>query len=248
MKRVVAALLLMAICCGCSREEDPYRVDTVVRIPVNPTDARADSGTPATSGTVAPTEDPAWNDGIWNGGWFATEPAATEKQQDKQNGKQDTHASREDAMPEWTMPAAPPETEPEPTRYTIAGYVPGAAEYGLLDAINAYRRDAGVPALAMDETLCAIASLRGYEQSLYWSHTRPDGRDYATVLTDYGYPGEAVAELSALLGEGYAPETAVQMWMESKTHSRMMLTEASAAGIGLFRAVDAVCICVIIVR
>ena len=59
MKReILLALLIMLSLTGCAKNEDPYRVDTVVYIPADPTDAPTEAAipqeTPATEQTPAP--------------------------------------------------------------------------------------------------------------------------------------------------------------------------------------------------
>jgi uncharacterized protein YkwD len=161
----------------------------------------------------------------------STEPAATEP----------APTESTETEPTVTEPAAtePTVTEPpttEPPVYDIYGYVTGAMEYAMLDRINTYRSEAGVAELAMDEWLCAIASCRSYEVSLVWSHTRPDGRYFATVLDDYGY-GSGAAEELLVYALGFADGTAmVDRWIQSDTHRQLLLGEWSTVGIGVYDA------------
>lgn len=119
----------------------------------------------------------------------------------------------------------PPVTEPsiteppvtEPPLYDISDYRMGDLEYSMLDRINEHRMDAELEPLWVDTWLSAIASCRSYEASQVWSHTRPDGRHFATVLDDYGYSAGAVQELMIYdTGSGDATAMA-DRWMESKT-------------------------------
>lgn len=133
----------------------------------------------------------------------------------------------------------PPATEPpetEPPLYDISGYSVGALEYGILDRINEYRAEAELEELELDEWLCAIGSCRSYESSLVWSHTRPDGRGYATVLSDYGYSAGGVKELLVYVygsGDGAAM---VDKWMSSDSHRELLLGSFSTLGVGVYRA------------
>ena len=145
--------------------------------------------------------------------------------------------------PKETKPPAtqPPETEPpvtepsgtEPDPYDISGYTVGNLEYRILDRINEHRVEAGLEELYLDSYLCAIASCRGYEANLVWSHTRPDGRHFATVLDDYGYGAGSVRELLA-----YATGDAdgmVDKWMSSESHRDILLGEFTTLGVGIYR-------------
>ena len=132
----------------------------------------------------------------------------------------------------------PPETEPEPTDpplYDISGYSVGSLETSMKDAINAYRTEAGLGEMSMSSRLCAIASCRGYEISQVWSHTRPDGRSYNTVLSDYGYGGSARELLVHVSGSGDG-QTIVDQWMCVDSYKELLLGSYSTVGIGIYRA------------
>ena len=300
MKReILLALLIMLSLTGCAKNEDPYRVDTVVYIPADPTDAPTEAAipqeTPATEQTEpAPTEQEAPTE---------TEPEATEavkettstkkssgaKKTTTSNKKTNTSSKKETAAkateppaakPAETQPTAteppvtkpapteppateppameppvteppvteppatpppatePPETEPEPTDpplYDISGYSVGSLETSMKDAINAYRTEAGLGEMSMSSRLCAIASCRGYEISQVWSHTRPDGRSYNTVLSDYGYGGSARELLVHVSGSGDG-QTIVDQWMCVDSYKELLLGSYSTVGIGIYRA------------
>ena len=139
-------------------------------------------------------------------------------------------------IPETEPPATePPMTEPpatEPPLYDISDYAVSDLEYAMLERINEYRLEADLEELWMDEYLCAIASCRAYESSLVWSHTRPDGRGYWTVLDDYGYGGGASGELLGYsTGDGAA---VVDKWMSSDSHSALLMSSSSTIGIGIY--------------
>lgn len=140
-------------------------------------------------------------------------------------------------QPEATAPAETelPATEPpatEPPLYDISGYAVGNMEYAVLARINEYRKEEGLEQLWLDEYLCAIASCRSYESSQIWSHTRPDGRNYGSVLSDYGYGGSALGELLGYTsGDGAA---LVDKWMSSDAHRALLMSGSSAVGIGIY--------------
>lgn len=171
----------------------------------------------------------------------ATEPAATEPSVTEPPVTEPPETEPPTTEPPATEPPAtePPETESpatEPPMYDIFGYTLGALEYAMLEQINAHREDAGLSALALDERLCAIASCRSYEVSLVWSHTRPDGRHFATVLDDYGY-GTGSAEELLVYVSGFADGTAMaDRWMQSDSHRQLLLGSWSNAGIGVYDA------------
>ena len=87
---------------------------------------------------------------------------------------------------------------------------------------NSERVRAGLPELGRIQPLNQIAQVRAREIIGYFSHTRPDGRDFITVYTDndidYLYAGENLAS-----GQR-TPAEAVQAWMESPGHRENILS------------------------
>lgn len=173
-----------------------------------------------------------------------TQPAATEPHQTEPAPTEPVSTEPAATEPPATEPPAatepttePPATEPEPTDpplYDISGYSVGSLEYAMRDAINAYRTEAGLGELKLSSRLCAIASCRGYEISQVWSHTRPDGRSYKTVLSDYGYVGSAQELLVYVSGSGDG-QAIVDKWMGSDSHKDLLLGSFSTVGIGVYR-------------
>ena len=93
----------------------------------------------------------------------------------------------------------------------------------VLALMNAYRADAGLPALREDATLDAVANdrMRDMEDGGWWSHESPEGRSpfswLSTRAYDYEYAGENLAagfETARLL---------VSSWMESPGHRENIL-------------------------
>lgn len=270
MKREIILFIMVALClAGCGREENPYRVDTVIQIPVDPTEAPTEpeatkiqtepETVPEETGT--PTEKPSSpqkssggsskkNSGTSSG----SNKAGTEKS-NKKNTSTDTATTTKpveavsvQTEPKETAPAAtqPPQTEPPtepptipPTEppYDPSGYRVGSLEYAVLEQINGYREEAGLPPLSMDEGLCTVASVRAYEISVVWSHTRPDGRSYASVLSDYGYSSAGAAEnLIYTSGNGDAAKMVAKWMSADKNCSTLMSESYTTAGIGIYRS------------
>lgn len=231
MKRTITAVLMTAmLLTGCSREtqvwlpeEVTVRQDgEVVRIPMGEeTEPTAAQQPTPPEETEAPETRPPEQVTV------TQKPSTAKKKPTGSSGNKETVAATEKPVP-----TEPPATEP--LAYDISGYRPGNLEYEMLDRINAYRTEAGLESLTMDTGLCAIASYRSFEASQVWSHTRPDGRDYATVLDDYGFAAGKVAELlvyDAGTGDGAAM---AERWMESK-QQQQLLDEYTTAGIGIYR-------------
>lgn len=53
------------------------------------------------------------------------------------------------------------------------------------DTVNSYRRANGLNELKLDENLTKAANLRAYELSVNYSNTRPSGKKYSSVLSQY---------------------------------------------------------------
>ena len=99
--------------------------------------------------------------------------------------------------------------------------------------VNQYRANAGVPALALDSGLKSAAKTRAKECAIKFSHTRPDGTDYARVFPDkYLHGGWLVNENIA---KGYeVPVSACRGWYNSSGHRTTMLsTNYDRAGLAV---------------
>lgn len=283
-KRILMILLAALLCTGCGFREDPYKVDTVVRIPVNPTEAprqteateaaeTAQTGLPTEAETEAPTEaakkpSSGGNKDSGNKGSSnkkeETKPRETEPKETKpietvpqqtlppQTSPAETEAPA--TGPEPTLPPQTevpetqlPQTEPEDGRYDISGYTAGALEYAMRDRINAERTANELTELSFSSRLSAIASCRAYEISEVWSHTRPDGRHFSTVLSDYDYGAGAVQELLVYVtGSGDAEEI-VSKWLSSDSHRENLLGGYSTMGIGVYRGGGYTYVCCMLV-
>lgn len=198
---------------------------TISKKPTTTAKKNTTTGTATNKDTISATEKPAVTEPS------VTEPPATEPPMTE---------------PPVTEPPAteppvtePPATEPpatEPPLYNIDDYQLGNLEYEMFDRINEYRMDADLDLLWMDTWLSAIASCRSYEANQVWSHTRPDGRHFSTVLDDYGYGAYTVQELLVYdtgSGDGIAM---VDRWMQSNTQRELLLGDFTTAGIGVYRA------------
>ncbi len=331
--------MVVLLCSGCSFQESAYRVDTVVWIPVNPTEAptelaetagakenteatKATEPTQGTEATEAPkkttnknnstgkkpstnknnstgkTEKPKETEpprtepvetrppatGLPETAPVVTEPPVTEPEATKvpdtqppetapavtkplntqppetvplETESSDTRPSETvpavteppAAQPEETKPEAtePPQTEPETPLYDISGYSVGSLGYGICDEINALRVGEGLTEISLNARLSAIASCRGYELSQVWSHTRPDGRGYYTVLGDYGYGAGAVTELLVYVSGSGDAASVVAKWAGSDSHLASMLSESySTIGVGTYQADGLTYICVLL--
>ena len=111
----------------------------------------------------------------------------------------------------------------------------GTFALDVLRLTNEERRKAGLPALKADFALSDAAAIRAEEAVRQFSHTRPDGTPYHTVLTGIKYrqAGENLQAGAA------TPEEAIHQWMNSPTHRENILyPEYNALGIGYIYVPD----------
>lgn len=242
MKRYVVLLLIPALMfsgCASAQLDDPFKVDTVIQIPVDPTEE------PTEEQTLPPTE--ASTESLEE---LETEPTQPAETKPKSSGSSKNNGSGSGKSPEKTKPKAtePPETEPQFTLTTPPTEPPselpfdpsvyhiGSLENAILNELNFYRGEEGVVELPIITTLCGIAYLRAQEGSISWSHTRPDGRDYTSVLSDYDYGYGESAELMVYASGNGDAAAIVAKWMSSDSHSAKILCDRyTEVGIGAYR-------------
>jgi len=106
----------------------------------------------------------------------------------------------------------------------------------VLRLTNIERAHAGVGALEKMQVLAQAADVRANEIIVSFDHTRPDGRECATVLKELNVPYTTAGEN---LAKGYStPEIAVKAWMNSKTGHREALLDSDYKHIGVGVAMD----------
>lgn len=93
----------------------------------------------------------------------------------------------------------------------------------ILYFVNIEREKAGVAPLELDDILCSAAKTRALEITDTFSHIRPDGSTYVTLLEDTDFEDKYTGENIAA---GYnTAEATVAQWMASKGHRKNMLDE-----------------------
>ena len=102
--------------------------------------------------------------------------------------------------------------------------------YSVLNDINAYRRQAGLPDLVWRHELDSIVKTRAKEFSITLDHVRPDGTDYVTIFTKEQaikwLPGEILTN---------APNPA-KAWYNSAGHRKIMLNPKNIGiAIGVYK-------------
>lgn len=88
----------------------------------------------------------------------------------------------------------------------------------VLDLVNIERRKAGVKPLVLSDELMRAAAVRSQEIIKVFSHTRPDGTSFTSIVSRHGRRiGENIA------GGYQTPEDVVDGWMHSEGHRENIL-------------------------
>ncbi len=135
--------------------------------------------------------------------------------------------------PDVNIPSEKPEVTPP------SDHIPGEDEtvksYAeqVVDLVNAERAKVNLPALTMSEDLNNAAQVRAVETTKSFSHTRPNGSSFSTVLAEnnisYRGAGENIA-----WGQK-TPEAVVNAWMNSDGHRANILNKKfTTIGVGYY--------------
>lgn len=99
--------------------------------------------------------------------------------------------------------------------------------------VNIERAKAGLPALIMSEDLNRAAQIRAKETVQSFSHTRPNGSSFSSVLKENGISYRGAGENIAW-GQR-TPEAVVNAWMNSAGHKANILNKSyTTIGVGYY--------------
>lgn len=102
----------------------------------------------------------------------------------------------------------------------------------VFELVNAEREQAGLAPLERDGLLDEAAAIRAAEIVDSYTHTRPDGEYYSTVIDELGIKRGASGEI--IYTSPTTPESAVKGWMSSDGHRDHILKEKyTTTGIGI---------------
>jgi len=137
-----------------------------------------------------------------------------------------------------SKPTQAPTSKPTPTvkPFTSTGTT-GISNYAdqVLQLVNQERAKAGLSSLTTNTTLSAAANKRAKETAQSFSHTRPDGTSFSTVLQEYSISYRAAGENIAY-GQR-TPQEIVTGWMNSPGHRANILnTNFNKLGIGVYQS------------
>jgi uncharacterized protein YkwD len=130
-----------------------------------------------------------------------------------------------------TTTTTPPETSAEPTTTTAPADVPQVQQ--VLAMVNEARDLAGCKPVALDDRVVKAAQGHSTDMATrdYFSHTTPEGVDFAERMRAAGYPspgGENIA-----MGQRSADQV-MRAWMNSDGHRRNILNCGfTTIGVGL---------------
>lgn len=104
----------------------------------------------------------------------------------------------------------------------------------VVELVNAERAKAGLHALTLDTEIASAALVRAKETEISFSHTRPDGRRFSTVLSDNGISFRGAGENIAW-GQR-TPEEVMNSWMNSEGHRANILNpNYTKIGVGFYQ-------------
>lgn len=95
----------------------------------------------------------------------------------------------------------------------------------ILNQTNAYRKEANLKELELDESLSKVATLRAMElaYSGSFSHTRPNGSEWTTIWEEYNGKERTVAMAENIAGDFESDTEVCERWHLSKSHNTIML-------------------------
>ena len=161
----------------------------------------------------------------------ATEQVTTERPTTEQPSAQVTTEQPTTENENTTEAIAPSETNKEEIAVGAMSEDQASAAGQVLDLVNQNRSSSGLHSLRLDADLCAAAQIRANEIVSSFSHTRPDGRKFSTVLTDNGIRFTAAGENIAW-GQT-SPSQVMNAWMNSDGHrANIMNSTYTKLGVG----------------
>lgn len=252
MGRLIWLLPVLLLLTGCGGNGDPYRVDTVIRPPADMTPAEKITAPAAeipaeTAVPTLPDVDtmPIFAPPLPTIGW-ETEQAPPARQ--PENSVPESGGTEPTVAPETaaTLPPAPDIpalTEPP----AVQNDVRTDMESRVRSWVDGFRSDAGCDPLEWDDALAAAAACRARELALLWSHNRPDGTGWDTVLRAYGCDVTISAELLCYGPEGSEAAALASAWAGSPDHRKKLLDGGfTREGVGVFSENGTIYLCVLL--
>jgi uncharacterized protein YkwD len=137
----------------------------------------------------------------------------------------------ETETPETNIPeTSVPETEDE-------GSTESSFAEQVVKLVNQERAKNGLNPVTLDKTIEAAGLVRAKEIAVSFSHTRPNGSSFSTVLKEQGISYRGAGENIAM---GYkTPEAVMEAWMNSDGHRANILNKNfTEIGVGHYQSED----------
>ena len=249
MKKIVPILLILLLLAGCKIETD-IRPDTIVNIPLDPTEEVTEAATkevteaptevpteaPTEKATVKPTEKPK----------SSSKGTSSKKPSSGSSSKKEPSTKATEAAKPTEPPTDPPTEAPTKAPEKPSGsYSPTKLDKAIIAAINEARAEAGLPELATSKKLTNAAAQRAFELSTHWSHTRPDGSDFSTVLREFGVSGSDPAECLYFDAGSFSADDVIELWMT--TNKTIFSEQLDTVGVASFREDGVTYICALFI-
>lgn len=133
-----------------------------------------------------------------------------------------TKAISENTEP-TTEPPTEPKTEPKTEPLYVSDYVYSDIELEVFELINRERANAGVEPLTLSYVYADCAHVRALEADVQWSHTRPNGCEFSTVLNEYNLQDSHLGVGENLAKGICSAEQAMNALMNSPGHRENIL-------------------------
>lgn len=135
--------------------------------------------------------------------------------------------------PEVEMPGSRPEAPDNGSSDIIGQEAAKSYVEQVVALVNIERAKVGLPALIMSEDLNRAAQIRAKETVQSFSHTRPNGSSFSSVLKENGISYRGAGENIAW-GQR-TPEAVVNAWMNSAGHRANILNKNyTSIGVGYY--------------
>ena len=253
MKKIVPILLILLLLAGCKIETD-IRPDTIVNIPLDPTEEVTEAATkevteaptevpteaPTEKATVKPTEKPK----------SSSKGTSSKKPSSGSSSKKEPSTKATEAAKPTEPPTEPP-TDPPTEAPTKApekpsgSYSPTKLDKAIIAAVNDARAEASLSELATSKNLTNAAAQRAFELSTHWSHTRPDGTDFSTVLREFGVSGSDPAECLYFDAGSFSADDVIELWMTA--NKTIFSEQLDTVGVASFREDGVTYICALFI-
>lgn len=134
-----------------------------------------------------------------------------------------------------TFPSFPDSDTLRPDPYGVDSFVLSDMEQSFLAQIHAMRAEKELPTLETENMLCALAYIRARETFMTFRHQRPDGSDYSTVFSDFGYSCTASKELIMRADLSVTVESMLETWLtEELTKNVLIDPDFTHVGVGVY--------------